>query len=452
MKTDSFQLKNVNTFYTLPLKRFRINLSICVFALAQTFYFTTEGSDINKLCLSEQMNNFSLFDSTKVDMVIKAIDERDKELFHYLLNQGIDIDLVGSKGWTALGFAAAEGKYYFADALLDNGANINIPVNNYRTPYLAAAAEGHLKLVKLLEERGAEKSAMVGNKTSIALAASEGHFDVVQYFLETNKNIVNADQIERAFLLAAKEGYVGLVELFIKKMQVNTNIKLMNKALRSAIVEGRLSVVKLLMEKGADITCISPKGTTTLSLAAKENHIKILNHLIYNGINPNLANHEGWTALHFAAVEGHVEIMQLLIENKATIDMPINTEWVNMGRNKGSKIIMADWTALMLAIEENQLDAVNLLLKSGADINIAVGKSFYSIQRIDDQEISTDKDPLYETTGWTPLMEAVENQNEKIVKLLLEYGAIMDVKTKEGMSAIILAERKGNQQIIDLLK
>ncbi len=49
-------------------------------------------------------------------------------------------------------------------------------------------------------------------------------------------------------------------------------------------------------------------------------------------------------------------------------------------------------------------------------------------------------------------MEAVEKQNPALVKLLLAHGSDKNAQTKEGMSAGSIADKLGNQEIINLLK
>jgi len=51
-----------------------------------------------------------------------------------------------------------------------------------------------------------------------------------------------------------------------------------------------------------------------------------------------------------------------------------------------------------------------------------------------------------------PLMGAVRRSSEKIVQLLLDYGADSNIKSSRGETALDIARKKGNQKIVNLLQ
>lgn len=71
-----------------------------------------------------------------------------------LVLAGVDINR--AKGWTPLGYAAFQGREEVADYLLDQGADVNVALDNGTTPLMLAARNGHLGLVKLLLEYKAD--------------------------------------------------------------------------------------------------------------------------------------------------------------------------------------------------------------------------------------------------------------------------------------------------------
>jgi len=86
------------------------------------------------------------------------------------------------------------------------------------------------------------------------------------------------------------------------------------------------------------------------------------------------------------------------------------------------------WQPLLIAAQKNMSAVVETLLEMGADVECEDAKS-----------------------GWTPLMHAVVNGNEQIVKCLLANNAHINKFTKDDwnpLSAAIMHERL---QIIDIL-
>lgn len=56
-------------------------------------------------------------------------------------------------------------------------------------------------------------------------------------------------------------------------------------------------------------------------------------------------------------------------------------------------------------------------------------------------------DPL-KRADWTPLMLACTKQNEEIVRILVEHGASLTLRNKDGWNCFQLACREGNARIV----
>lgn len=52
---------------------------------------------------------------------------------------------------------------------------------------------------------------------------------------------------------------------------------------------------------------------------------------------------------------------------------------------------------------------------------------------------------------WTPLHLAVEAGHMEVAKVLLEADAKLDIETKDGYSVLSLAERRGDEELLQLL-
>ena len=66
-------------------------------------------------------------------------------------------------GWTALMLASDKGHLKVVKLLLEKGANANAQNNNGETALMVASEKGHLEIVKLLIEKGANINAQHKN-------------------------------------------------------------------------------------------------------------------------------------------------------------------------------------------------------------------------------------------------------------------------------------------------
>jgi hypothetical protein len=85
-------------------------------------------------------------------------------------------------------------------------------------------------------------------------------------------------------------------------------------------------------------------------------------------------------------------------------------------------------THVVSAVKQGRIDIVNSLVANGADVNVR------------------DRD------GWTALMRAACEGHTEIVHILMQAGADVHVKNDEGESALTLAREKGHTCIVNLLR
>jgi len=88
-----------------------------------------------------------------------------------------------------LHYAAAWGHLAIVRLLLDRGANINSRDKHKSTPFIAAAEHGHISIVRELLDRGANINARDSSGfTALMRAARGGHVEVVKLLLERGAN------------------------------------------------------------------------------------------------------------------------------------------------------------------------------------------------------------------------------------------------------------------------
>ena len=163
--------------------------------------------------------------------------------------------------------------------------------DDFATPLIIAARDGQLDFVKVLlryeaniEARGTIKSdgVIINGCTALWAAAANGHLAVVRLLIEQNAEV---------------------------DARTSTN----STPLRAAAFDGRLDIVRCLVENGADVNACTIFRNTPLMIACYNGHIDVASYLVENGADIHLEDHNGDTSLHAAVRKGHVEVVGKLL-------------------------------------------------------------------------------------------------------------------------------------------
>jgi ankyrin repeat protein len=114
-------------------------------------------------------------------------------------------------------------------------------------------------------------------------------------------------------------------------------------------------------------------------------------------------------------------------------------------------------TCLDTAIAQNNYDITKHLIEKGADVNYnyPLDKAVYHGNLIIAQlliDSGTKVDDLGPNMSGTALMTAVSHNKIEAVKLLLKNGADVNLRNKDGKTAIDIAREKGFNEILQVLK
>lgn len=142
--------------------------------------------------------------------------------------------------------AARKGDAAAVKALLDKGVNVNSKTRYGATALSYACDKGHVEVIKLLIERGADVNVTdtFYGEVPLGWALSHGHVEVVKLLLDKG-----AAGIERALMSGVQDGKVEIVKIVVEKGGVKPET--LNNALRRATSGGNKEIIDLLKKAGA---------------------------------------------------------------------------------------------------------------------------------------------------------------------------------------------------------
>lgn len=265
--------------------------------------------------------------------------------------------------------------------------------------------------------------------------------------------------------------------------------------LHKAIFSGKTSLVQELISQGADVNQPDEAGISPLMRAAKKGKFKMIEFLLDAGADIHYEYEPGknifdWlgdnqkvksylldyqkhklnksfvekaTRSDLAFVEQHMGQVSLQAKKDAFVFTP-SVEVANLLLNEGldantafcgskrESVYQGEWCypALAFACKEGYTQKAQWLVEHGADVN----------QPYLNKELVAGMANVDECTEYTPLMWAVENQNAELVATLVQAGACITAWGEKGfrndpnhqkVTALILAQEKGRQEIISLL-
>src|SRR3984885_2531503 len=327
--------------------------------------------------------------------IMYAAANNDLELVRFLIKAVANVKLSNQLGSSAITEAAIIGSAPIIDALLKAGADPNFKTPNAGTPVLAAARTGNIDAAKALLDAGADINAREtwGGQSALMWAAAQSQADMVKFLASRGANLNDH----------------GKINQWERKVIQEPRPKDLNKGgftpLHYAAREGCAACVQNLLAAGADPDSEDPDRETPLLLALENMHFDTAAVLVKGGADLDKWDLFGRSPVYMAAD-------------------------VSMLPTKGNGAV----AVIPSADKLTAVDVGRMLLAAGANPNIQLKR------RPPYRDVPQDRggDGML-AQGATPLLRAARAGDDKFVALLLEYKALVDLPSKEGITPLMAA-------------
>jgi len=344
---------------------------------------------------------------TKIE---KAVHYADITTIKAELSKGVDVNTSNPSGGSLIDKAISKGFYDISLMLIEAGAK-----RERITDLMLAVMANDIKLVTTLVEKNNNINAADNEGlTALMYAARNGYTNIVKFLLENNVDVDKVSKMQRTALLLALANRHSDLALLLINHGVDSNNKSNKFVLMYAASLGDVELSRSLIKAGWDINWKDRSGNTALASAVYSRNPLMVKLLLDNGANATTRVRRRSSLLITALRNNDQRIALMLLNHGADINEPDRS----------------GYTPIALAIAQNNVVIVEELIKRGVDFKIS------------------------NTSARTvpPLFMAVKQGQYKIAKLLLEAGVDVNLRTKEGHTALQLAKLYKHKKLIELLK
>ena len=286
-------------------------------------------------------------------LFVTAVTSNDVQMVRFFLNNGVNTELLGPDGKTALMHSLSLRNKEITALLVKAGADLKAKDPSNKNIMMYAADGNNPELLKLLLDMGFDRKVKSkADKTALDYA-------VDARAAECSRILSRLDTLPMDFIEAVEKGDLNLARKLINDgADINTKDKNGKAAILISIEKGHENIVKFLLDKGVDPngSYFKSKDATLFVFAMHNGKYAEAVHLLRAGATANF-NHrykDGKTALMLAITNNNPSLINLLTDKKQNID--ITDSFGN--------------TALMFAAEANMFSVVSKLLEKGADPTI----------------------------------------------------------------------------------
>lgn len=363
--------------------------------------------------------------------LVNAVRQRDTQVVARMLGvrPAVDVNQRAVDGTSALHWAVYNDDLSLVDKLLLAGADVNARNDYQATPLSEAAVVGNAKMIARLLKAGADvESANADGQTALMVIARSDHVDAAQLLIKAGAK-VNARETWRgqtALMWAAAQAQPEMVKLLVKSgATVNDRSALTN-------FERQVTAEPRMQQRPSG-------GLTPLLYAARSGCTRCAEELIRGGADVNLPDPDGITPLIMAGLNASFDVAALLVKQGAELDV-----WDTWGRSPLYAVVDLNTTPTGGRADRPSTDAntgtdvVRMMLERGANPNLQI-KIVPPLRSLRD-----DRGPdAVLQAGTTALARAAKGGDVEVVRLLLAHGAKPDLPTVRGVTPMMMAAGTG---------
>jgi len=445
--------------------------------------YLTHGGDANFI-----MENGN---TTLVQCMNKTVSPKLVEL---ILKAGADANAKSGEGATALFQAITANRIDLMTVLLDNGASPNLPAPKH--PLWPSTYKP--KALQLMLSRGADTKKTPG---IMELASSLKKLESIKILLEAGVSPnVRKDGVYTPLCSAIRDNSADIVT-YLLEHGADPNLNAAEYPTFKCITHSRVHFLPQLVAAGADLR--SPKGI--IECAVAHNNREALVYLLDQGVSPNDRSPEGSTPLTTAIRDDRVDLVDLLL-SKGADPAVRGSDWPLCMAVKQPAILKKLLVAtpnprafrgvVEMAVVANQIDSIKMLLAAGVSVEdkncgvfspltTAIRERHKPIVRYLLDEANADPNspgehlPLVKALrrllpgdtevlqmlltrgadinkmhrGWNAVLQAVENGDADILRLMIEKGGSVDLQAldESGRPVIDIVTERGWEEGLALL-
>jgi ankyrin repeat protein len=391
-----------------------------------------------------------------------------------LLRAGADVREANAYGATPMQLAAETGDVAILKLLLEAGADADSPNAEGQTALMAVARTGNVEAAKLLLKHGAKVDAVeqFGGQTALMWASARRHPEMMKLLLSKGAQI-NARSVVRNW-----ERHITAEG---RAKDVNTGGL---TPLLYAARENCLDCVNVLLDRHVDIDLPDPDGVAPVTIAIMNGNWDVAKRLISAGCDVNQWDIYGQGPLYAAIDMGNAtsggrasidpmneadgkEIIRMLLDRGANPNMQLFFRPANRVGPGAGTLVSRGTTPLIRAAANDDVEVVKLLLAHGAEVNLhqadgqtatmaALGarrgggteEQAIEVLRVlhaagTDVNVVAKPHHLQRVRGGTALHYAVRLGWKKAIEELVSYGADVNAKDPDGLTALDYAMARG---------
>ncbi|MBE3042648.1 ankyrin repeat domain-containing protein [Candidatus Bathyarchaeota archaeon] len=379
-----------------------------------------------------------------VPLLHRAVLTGRLDMVETLVAAGVDVNIVGPDGTTALLVASSTGPPDIVRYLLANGSILERRTAGEGLSALdAAATNGQLESVKEILDYIESRKFTPSDKTYAWVTAgkcAQSQSKICEYIYERT----NCQRDLGAGILhwAVTQDCMPLLSFLIhREVDLKTPSSDGWSALHSAAMTGNMSIARAILDTGFDVNYSGHASRTALHQAVAADQPSAVAFLLSNGADPSVRDENAQLPVHIAIDYGAMAALRALPLTIGDFAVPEfdGKTLVGLASESGDSALLTTLLAiertlypghqgsLQQAVGAGDTQLVRQLLDHGADLEA------------EDFE------------GHSPLRNAVKKRNREAVSILVESGADLESRCNLGATPLYWAATHNDLELAKLL-